>query len=160
MPTSLQITDSYLWCPYANCSNSRRANSGFIINAIAATFMNSEADSVDLLPKALSTINEIFEKRRLAAPVYSHLVILSHFSLPRPLSRSGNVQQRWAWMCVEAETRICGTVCLKVTSSPLKMAALSLFSACSPAPCGCTTIGITTTHNTPIMKIYCSHARK
>lgn len=85
MPTSLQITDSYLWNPYANCSNSRRVNSGFIINAIAATFMNSSADSVDLLPKALSTINKIFEECRFPAPVYSQLVILSHFNLHRSL---------------------------------------------------------------------------
>lgn len=30
--------------------------SGYVINAIAATFMNSSADSVDLLPKLHSTI--------------------------------------------------------------------------------------------------------
>lgn len=83
MPTSLQITDSYLWYPYANCSSSRRVNSGFIINAIAATFMNSSADSVDLLQKALSTINKTFEECRFPAPVYSHLVILSHFNMLR-----------------------------------------------------------------------------
>lgn len=50
-------------------------HSGFIINAIAATFMNSGADSVDLLPKALSTISKTFEESRTSAPVYSHLVI-------------------------------------------------------------------------------------
>lgn len=51
-------------------------HSGFIINAIAATFMNSSADSVDLLPKALSTISKTFEEsrtQRLFIVTYSHL---------------------------------------------------------------------------------------
>jgi hypothetical protein len=48
------------------------ANSGFIINAIAATFMNSGADSVDLLPKALSTISGFFEE-----PLSQRLFIVS-----------------------------------------------------------------------------------
>lgn len=36
-----------------------REHSGPVINAIAATFMNSSADSVDLLPKPLLTITAL-----------------------------------------------------------------------------------------------------
>lgn len=123
--------------------------------------MNSSADSVDLLPKALSTINEIFEECRFAAPVYSHLVILNHFTLLRPLSSIS------LWKCatkMDLNVRRGGDSDLwdglfksdVVTTQD--GCALSLFWSCNGAPCGCTTIGITTTHNTPIVKIYCGHA--
>lgn len=45
--TASPLQDSYLWRPYANCLETA------VINAIAATFMNSVADSVDLLLKPL-----------------------------------------------------------------------------------------------------------
>lgn len=45
--TGSTLHDSYLWWPYANCLETA------VINAIAATFMNSVADSVDLLLKPL-----------------------------------------------------------------------------------------------------------
>lgn len=146
--------------------SSRRVNNGFIINAIAATFMNSSADSVDLLPKALSTINEDLLKSAALypAPVYSHRIVLAvstWCALYFP-SRSAKCATKMGLNArrggdshlgdgpFESDVDDAQDGCVRFFARRVRRSPAAAPQLESPH----------TTHNTPIMKIYCGHAGK
>lgn len=139
--------------------------------------MNSSADSVDLLPKALSTINENLLKTadcRFPVPVYSHLVILSHFDM-LPSLFSFSLAKCATKMGLNAgrggDSHLGDGLFEGDVDDAQDGCALWSFShgaarwPQSPAAAPQlesphTHTHTHTTHNTPIMKIYCGHAGK